>query len=418
MIRKSNRPARHPHSRPPRPSHPSRPSPLPHAERPAARPTLAPRIGELAIAAQVIEASDRDHPADQTLRSRLGIERDLSPASRAAISQLVFNYYRWRGWLKPAESLARQLHHATELAANYATHPEHFGAAGLAERAVPSWLHREMDVREPWLRALQRPPALWLRARPGKGTALARALEHSQAAGPGWLADALHYTGLEDLYRAPEFHRGEFEIQDLHSQAVSILCAPKPGETWWDACAGEGGKTLHLADLMQNKGLLWASDRSAARLARLKRRMARAQLFNYRTAPWDGSAKLPTKTLFHGVLVDAPCANIGTWQRNPHARWTTTPADVAELSRIQLQLLTHTAAAVRPGGRLIYAACSLTRAETTGVASQFTAAHPHFVPLPCPSPFDPKAVPGALQTFSPEDRPANGMFVAVWRRTP
>jgi 16S rRNA (cytosine967-C5)-methyltransferase len=368
------------------------------------------------MAASIIEASDREHPADQTLRSRLGFERDLSPASRAAISQMVFNYYRWRGWLKPAESLSRQLQHAAELAANYAIHPEHFGAAGLAERAIPSWLRREMDIREPWLRALQQPPALWLRAHPGKGGALARTLEHSQSAGAGWLADALHYTGQEDLYRAPEFHRGEFEIQDLHSQAVSVLCAPKPGETWWDACAGEGGKTLHLADLMQNKGLLWASDRSVARLTRLKRRMARAQLFNYRTAPWDGSAKLPTKTLFHGVLVDAPCANIGTWQRNPHARWTSTPADVAELARTQLQLLTHATAAVRPGGRLIYAVCTLTRAETTAVVAQFAAARPNFVPLACPSPFDPAATPSAQHTFSPEDRLANGMFVALWQR--
>src|SRR5205823_5977071 len=128
------------------------------------------------------------------------------------------------------------------------------------------------------------------------------------------LPEALVYEGETDLFRTPEFHAGEFEIQDLSSQAVGWLCDPKPGETWWDACAGEGGKLLHLSDLMQNKGLIWASDRAAWRLQKLKRRTARAKVFNYRAALWDGGAKLPTKTKFDGVLVDAPCSGLGTWR--------------------------------------------------------------------------------------------------------
>ncbi|MGC8000561.1 hypothetical protein ACP3XN_24520, partial [Salmonella enterica] len=83
---------------------------------------------------------------------------------------------------------------------------------------------------------------------------------------------------------------------------------------------------------MENSGLIWASDRAAWRLQKLKRRTARAKVFNYRVAMWDGGVKLPTKTKFDGVLVDAPCSGLGTWQRNPHARWTTTPGDVAELA--------------------------------------------------------------------------------------
>src|SRR5436305_4189145 len=85
------------------------------------------------------------------------------------------------------------------------------------------------------------------------------------------LANILRYDGEEDLFRTPEFHAGEFEIQDICSQLVGLLCAPKPGETWWDACAGEGGKTLHLSDLMENKGLIWACDRAEWRLQKLLR---------------------------------------------------------------------------------------------------------------------------------------------------
>src|SRR6185295_17316743 len=128
-------------------------------------------------------------------------------------------------------------------------------------------------------------------------------------------------------------------------------------------CAGEGGKTMHLSALMENKGLIWASDRAAWRLKNLKRRAARAKVFNFRSELWDGGAKLPTKTKFDGILVDAPCSGVGTWQRNPHARWTTTLDDVRELGAVQLQLLDRVAGSLKPEGRLIYSVCTLTRTE-------------------------------------------------------
>src|SRR5580700_11122720 len=101
---------------------------------------------------------------------------------------------------------------------------------------------------------------------------------------------------------------------------------------------------------MQNKGLIWSSDRAEWRLKNLKRRAARAQVFNFRAATWDSGAKLPTKTKFDGVLVDAPCSGVGTWQRNPHARWTATVNDVRELTIVQEALLGRAAPSVKPGG--------------------------------------------------------------------
>ena len=89
----------------------------------------------------------------------------------------------------------------------------------------------------------------------------------------------------------------------------------------------------------------------------------RAKAFNYRAAAWDGGPHLPTKTMFDGVLVDAPCSGVGTWQRNPHSRWTTAENDVRELAAVQSRLLDHAAKSVKPGGRLLYAVCTLTDAE-------------------------------------------------------
>ncbi len=222
--------------------------------------------------------------------------------------------------------------------------------------------------------------------------------------------DALRFTGLQDLFVTAPFHEGAFEIQDLASQLVGIATGAQPRETWWDACAGEGGKLLHVADLMDNKGLIWATDRSVRRLEQLKRRAARAHLFNFRAALWEGGPRLPTKTRFDGVLVDAPCSGVATWQRNPHARWTTSPDDVRELAATQLALLSQVAGTLKPGGRLVYAVCTLTRSETAGVADAFQAAHPEFEPLPLFG-VTPRV------TLWPQELNANGMFLAGWRRT-
>ena len=228
--------------------------------------------------------------------------------------------------------------------------------------------------------------------------------------------DAVEYRGPENLFRSELFHAGAFEMQDINSQIVSLLCAPQPNESWWDACAGEGGKLLHLSDLMLNKGLIWASDRAEWRLKRLKLRAGRAKAFNYRSVLWDGGAKLPTKTKFDGVLVDAPCSGVGTWQRNPHSRWTTTPADVTELAAVQLELLRHVAPSVKPGGRLIYSVCTLTRAETSGVTAAFAKLLPDFQPLPLLNPFESSLPVSSELALRPEATSGNGMFIAAWTR--
>lgn len=371
-------------------------------------------------AARILNLIQTGTPADQALRESLVRTRHYSaPAERRAISRAVFAYFRWWRWLEPKDSLQKQLEAARTLQARFDRTPAAFKPEALAARAVPEWLKTEMDpVPTDWLRQLQREPALWIRTKRGLETKVASALGHCTPADlPAFSLQlsAFSYSGLTDLYRTPGFQAGEFEIQDLASQLVGLAAAPQPGETWWDACAGEGGKSMHLSDLMQNKGLLWVSDRSERRLAKLKERAARAKAFNFRAAPWQGDAKLPTKAKFDGVLVDAPCSGVGTWQRNPHARWTTSPQDVRELAAVQARLLDHAAGALKPGGRLVYAVCTLTRAETTAIADAFTAAHPEFEPASVFPGTQHSALSPQLFLW-PHELNANGMFIAAWRR--
>lgn len=230
---------------------------------------------------------------------------------------------------------------------------------------------------------------------------------------PMAMPDTLLYGGPDDIYRSQLFQQGAIEIQDISSQMISLLARPRPGETWWDACAGEGGKTLHMSDLMENRGLIWATDRASWRLKILARRAARAECFNYRARAWSGSAALPTRTRMDGVLLDAPCSGVGTWHRNPQARWTTTPQDVQELAELQKNLLAHSFRAVKPGGKIIYAVCTLTNAETTAVARYFTENFP-VRPWPMRHPIKESDAPRAEQWLEPGRFGGNGMFVAAW----
>lgn len=370
----------------------------------------------LRLVERVLSKSDRAHPADAVLREELRKQRGVLPQDATQISRALFAYYRWLGWLDQNQDPAAGISLATELAQRFAREPESFSDAELVQKAVPSWVHNELPVTPELARALQAEPKLWLRTKPGQGRELARRLQNCRILGEAALSDTLAYNGREDLFQRAEFHAGEFEVQDVSSQAVGLLCGPEPGQTWWDACAGEGGKLLHLSDLMRNQGLIWATDRAEWRLRRLKRRAARSKVFNYRTALWDGGAKLPTKTRFDGILIDAPCSGIGTWQRNPHARWTLVPQDITELAQVQLNLLIHAAPSLKPGGKLLYSVCSLANSETVAVVDAFEKEVPGFTRMGLNNPLIPGAQTTETVVLWPQQVGGNGMFVAGWIR--
>ncbi|MBL9174952.1 MAG: RsmB/NOP family class I SAM-dependent RNA methyltransferase [Verrucomicrobiales bacterium] len=394
------------------------PRPQAGLESRTASPERAPEVpaGREQLAVRILAKATATIPADLLLRQTLSRRKLLSRTDGAWISRAVFSTFRWQGWLDATTSAEDRLQKALSLADDYAISTSSISDDELRAKAIPGWTAEALDVSPAWLRSLQAEPALWLRTRPGMRDNVSTQLGFCEAPASAAFRDALRYDGQEDLYRNELFQAGAFEIQDIASQAVGILCDPKPGETWWDACAGEGGKTLHLSGLMEGKGLIWASDKAEWRLDRLKQRAGRAGCFNYRGVLWNGGPRPPTRTRFDGVLVDAPCSGVGTWGRNPHARWTTTPRDVEELAVLQRDLLSHAAASVKPGGKLVYAVCTLTRAETSGVTDAFTAAHPEFEPVLLSNPFAPNPSPSPSQFLWPQDTGGNGMFVAAWRR--
>jgi 16S rRNA (cytosine967-C5)-methyltransferase len=213
-------------------------------------------------------------------------------------------------------------------------------------------------------------------------------LETLKAQGAHWDADVTAYSphGLRFKHKpalatSPLFLDGTIEVQDEGSQLLCQLLAPRRGEMIADFCAGAGGKTLALGALMRSTGRLYAFDVSERRLARLKPRLARSGLSNVHSVLIDSENDIKIKRLagkMDRVLVDAPCSGLGTLRRNPDLKWRQSPESISELTQKQAAILTAAARLVKPGGRLVYATCSVLPEENSEIVNTFLAAHPEF----------------------------------------
>ena len=180
---------------------------------------------------------------------------------------------------------------------------------------------------------------------------------------------------------------------------------------------GAGGKALHLAALMGGKGVVVATDVNAAKLKEAARRARRSPFRNLTTKPWDGHHVAGKPKSFDGVLVDAPCSALGTWRRNPDARWTTHREAIARLAELQSQILHAAAAGVRPGGTLLYSVCTLTPTETTRRHPPLPRNPPRLPARPLsPSLYRPAPTDGTLLIW-PQDADTDAMFIARMVRT-
>ena len=237
----------------------------------------------------------------------------------------------------------------------------------------------------------------------------------------------LRVRGKPALQRLDLFTRGAVEVQDEGSQLLALLLDARRGQMAADFCAGAGGKTLALGAAMRNTGRLYAFDTSAHRLAALKPRLAKSSLSNVHPAVIAHERDERIKRLagkLDRVLVDAPCSGLGTLRRNPDLKWRQSPQDVRELAAKQQAILSSAARLVKPGGRLLYATCSLLPDENEAVAQAFAAAHPAFAPLDAAQLLHALKVPAAdlLATPAghlrlwPHRHGTDGFFAAVWER--
>jgi 16S rRNA (cytosine967-C5)-methyltransferase len=192
-----------------------------------------------------------------------------------------------------------------------------------------------------------------------------------------YLPLALRLAGSSGaITNLPGFHQGWWTVQDSSAQLVSYLLDPQPGEVIIDVCAAPGGKTTHIAELMQDKGKIWACDQTASRLRKVEENAVRSQLKSIQLCTGD-SRNLPQfQNVADRVLLDAPCSGLGTLHRHADARWRQTPESVQELATLQQQLLLSTSKLVKPGGVLVYSTCTLHPAENENVVESFLAANP------------------------------------------
>lgn len=186
--------------------------------------------------------------------------------------------------------------------------------------------------------------------------------------------DALKLRERKNVFSTDAFKAGLFEVQDASSQLVAPYLEVEPGQRVIDACAGAGGKTLHLASLMQNKGQLIAMDIYESKLKKLKIRARRNGVHNMETRVID-STKVIKK--LHGkadrVLLDAPCSGLGVIRRNPDSKWKLEPEFLERIKGVQHQILQDYSKMVKPSGKLVYATCSILPEENTKQVQQFLA---------------------------------------------
>ena len=236
--------------------------------------------------------------------------------------------------------------------------------------------------------------------------------------------DAVRINDKPQLSQLGLFKDGSIEVQDEGSQLLALLLGPKRGELVIDFCAGAGGKTLALGALMRSTGRLYAIDVSAKRLSKFKPRLARSGLSNVHPMVIDTERDAKLKRFIgkaDRVLVDAPCSGLGTLRRNPDLKWRQTAESVSELNALQRSILSSAARLVAPGGRLVYATCSLLDAENQAVVATFLSERPDFVQVDAGQILEGAGVeglPGATLELWPHRHGTDGFFAVAMTRSP
>jgi 16S rRNA (cytosine967-C5)-methyltransferase len=302
-----------------------------------------------------------------------------------------------------------------------------------ARRELPAWLWDRLGLqygeeeRVALAESLLKPASFDLRVNTLKAkrdAVLARlrkeGFDNARATPLSEVGIRLQHHELErvDISRHPLFEDGSVEVQDEGSQLLATLVGAKRGEMVIDFCAGAGGKTLAIAAMMASTGRLYAVDVNERRLDNLGPRLARSGASNVQTVRIDDETDKKLDRFIgkaDRVLVDAPCSGLGTLKRNPDLKWRQSPASVKELTALQTRILAAAARLVKPGGRLVYATCSLLTEENEKIATQFAQDNADFKVVP--TSFHGEGNPE--QPFAqllPHRDECDGFFAAVFER--
>jgi 16S rRNA (cytosine967-C5)-methyltransferase len=402
-----------------------------------------------------------DQPADAVVSRYFREHRALGPRERATLAETVYTVLRKKqlfehfspsgsgpkerrltilGFYGPLDFLKSALTEGERqwLDACLAVRTEDLlerHRHNLPEWLVPPLKQQLGDEFWAWVRAVDQVAGLDLRV-----NTLKQRREDAQRAlrAAGIAAEPTPYSpwglrvqGKPALNKVDAFLAGEVEVQDEGSQLLALLVDAKRGEMVVDFCAGAGGKTLALGAAMRNTGRLYAFDTSAGRLDAFKERLARSGLSNVHPAALAHERDDRVKRLsgkIDRVLVDAPCTGLGTLRRNPDLKWRQSPQTVAEMAVKQAAILNSAARLIKPGGRLVYATCSVLPAENEDIAQAFSAEHPDFAAMDVARLLDELKVPQAAALCHggeanvrylrlwPHRHGTDGFFAAVWEK--
>ena len=383
---------------------------------PAARLQAASEILDAVIAS----ARDDGAPADAIVTRYFKTRRYAGSKDRRAVRELVFRAIR-RSAERPESGRAAILGLAEQepdLRALFGEprgpEPLHDGDVAAPAGAVPDWLASELSplvVPEEWPALLERAP-LDLRANAARISRDALLAEFPVALPTPHSPWGLRLPSDTRVDDHPVFRDGLVEVQDEGSQLIALACQLRDGDNILDLCAGAGGKALALAAATPGAHIL-ATDSNRARLSQLPPRAERAgaeietRLLNppnelAELADWHARADL--------VLVDAPCSGSGTWRRNPEGRWRLTPERLDRVIAVQQRLLDIGAELVKPGGRLLYAVCSLLSREGAGQIARFLDDHSSWISEA--TPIAAGRLDGAGRLVTPGHDGTDGFFIA------
>ncbi len=300
------------------------------------------------------------------LLSAAGVEGKLSDKSLWSIfgTYLVFD-----GYELPESNYFKGLNEKKVI-----SQLEKFHKVRKIRESVPDWLDAmgEKELGKDWdktIRALNQRPTTILRANSLKTTPkeLQAILEEEKIPETSlisWSPDAVELKFQRNVFRTEAFHKGLFEVQDAASQMVSEFLNVEPGMRVVDACAGAGGKTLHIAALMKNKGRIIALDVKEKKLLELKKRATRADVKIIETRGIESTKTVKRlKDTADRLLLDVPCSGLGVLRRNPDSKWKLTPEEIERVKIIQREILTSFSDITKTGGKMVYATCSILPSE-------------------------------------------------------
>lgn len=303
---------------------------------------------------------------------------------RKELYRLFGIWWQWQGYELPQDWPQFDTVRELDLKARYADLKNHLAI----RESWPDWLAElaESELGEAWpeiAKASNIPAEVFLRTNTLKidRKSLLKQLEHENCPARPMEANEVGIVLEErkNTFRFKTFQSGFFEVQDGGSQMIAPYLEVEPGMRVIDACAGAGGKSLHLAAMMENKGSIIAMDVEAWKLKELQKRARRNGVHNIETRPIENSKSI--KRLHDSadrLLLDVPCSGTGVIKRNPDTKWKLRPEHLDRVRKIQADIINDYSKMLKSGGKMVYATCSILRSENEAQVEKFLANHPEF----------------------------------------